>query len=342
MSDWLKERVDRALDRRQVLFEVVPAGGCRLIHGVADGFDGLVIEKFGPVLVVQCHENQLKLCRPEVEAVVAYAKQRTMATTVYRKTFLSDRAEVSPELDAKHRQCEPWMGDAVESEIEIVENGLRFGIQPYDGFSVGLFLEQRENRRRVRDAAAGRRVLNAFAYTCGFSVAAATGGAVSVDSVDLSKRYLEWGKRNFERNGLDLEPHRFFCSDIFEFFKRARRQDRRYDLIVLDPPTFGRLRRPRRVFVLEKELGQLCEEAIERLEPDGLILLATNCRNIDPRRLEEALTDAAEAAGRSCEVVERPGVPLDFEGDDDYAKSVWVRVEYPPRSPLVKGGCQSP
>ena len=239
----------------------------------------------------------------------------------------------------------------------VTERDLRFIVRPYDGFSVGLFIEHRENRRRIRELAAGRRVLNAFAYTCGFSVAAARGGGASVDSIDLSKRYLEWGKQNFTLNGIDtanptpgkesqssvlssketcsgprhhqpgLPGHRFFCCDIFDFYKRASRQDRRYDLIILDPPTLSRTRRPKRVFVLEGQLGPLLAGAIDRIEPGGLILLATNHRQISRPRLEEELTTAARAQDRACTITERPTLPPDFAGDPDYAKSVIAHVD---------------
>jgi len=109
-------------------------------------------------------------------------------------------------------------------EYAVLENGIRFLVRPHDGHSTGLFLEHRDNRKRVRRLAAGRNMLNAFAYTCGFSVAAALGGAAGTVSVDVSKKYLEWGKCNFAANELNLADHRFICSDIFDYYRRARRR----------------------------------------------------------------------------------------------------------------------
>jgi 23S rRNA (cytosine1962-C5)-methyltransferase len=239
--------------------------------------------------------------------------------------FVRDRSRASSTIDKSHHQPTPWIGQPAAPDQVVTENGPRFIIRPYEGFSVGLFLEHRDNRGRIGELAAGRRVLNAFAYTCGFSVAAAVGGATSVDSVDLSKRYLEWGKRNFDANGIDASAHRFFCSDISDFWRRAARQGRRYDLIVLDPPTFARRRRPHSVFVLDEQLEALCSGAAKLLDPGGLVLLATNCRSISRGRLEEALT--AAASDRSCAVLERPGLPIDFAGDPDYSKAVIARFD---------------
>lgn len=319
--------LDEALRARQDQIDAAPAGAVRIFNGMADGIDGLVIEKFGPVLVVQAHEGRLRLDMARIRELCEHVHARLGTVAVYRKHFAKDRADLPDSADAEHHEAEPWIGRAVEPEQAIVENGLKFIVRPYDGFSVGLFLEHRDNRRRIRDLSSGRRVLNAFAYTCGFSVAAAAGGATAVHSVDLSKRYLEWGKRNFAANDMNLDPHLFFASDLFEFFKRARRQNRRYDLIILDPPTFSRQRRPKRVFALGEQLHSLCREAIDLLETGGLIFLATNDRSLALGRLEKTLMESARQANRWAAIVERPPLPPDFAGDPDYSKSVFLRLD---------------
>lgn len=329
-SRWLNVRVDlqqkleAAVKRRAALLSDPATTACRLFHSDGDGIAGLVIERFGDVLIAQLHEERLAASEADVLALLEWLCGRLGLRAVYRKVFVRDRAKASADVEALHVDPRPWIGEPVDPELTILENGIRFHIRPYDGFSVGLFLEHRDNRRRVCELAAGRRVLNTFSYTCGFSVAAARGGAVSVDSVDVHKRYLEWGKRNFEANGLDLTPHRFFCSDVMDFYRRAARQGRRYDLVILDPPTFARLRRPERTFVLDEQLGDLCRGAIELLDPGGIILLATNHRQIPPARMEEELFNAA--GERVCTITDRPALPTDFCGDPDYAKTVFARI----------------
>jgi 23S rRNA (cytosine1962-C5)-methyltransferase len=276
-------------------------------------------------LIVQLHEGRLRLSQDQAREVVMEVHLKLGTRAAYRKVFVRDRAGESAAVDDTHRDAQPWIGEPVEPELLITENGLRFMIRPYDGFSVGLFLEHRDNRRWVREKAPGRRVLNTFAYTCGFSVAAAAGGASHVASVDLHKRYLEWGKRNFEVNGLPMGPHRFYCSDTFEFYQRARRQGLRYDLVILDPPTFSRQKRPSRVFVLSEQLEPLCRGAIELLDRGGTLLTATNDRGISLKRLEETIL--AAAAGRRCAVLDRPSLPADFAGDPDYSKTVIVTLD---------------
>ncbi len=313
-----------ALARRAALLADASTTACRVFHAEADGIPGLVVEKLGDVLVAQLQEERLTLSPEDAQALLRWLRERLGCRAVYRKVFVRDRARVPEAVAALHGDARPWIGEPAEPEFAVLENGIRFLIHPYDGFSVGLFLEHRDNRRRVREWAAGRRVLNAFSYTCGFSVAAALGGAAAVDSVDVHKRYLEWGRRNFAANNLAEAAHRFFCSDVFDFYGRAKRQGRRYDLIVLDPPTFSRQRRPPRTFVLEEHLGSLCEGAISLLSPGGIVLLATNHRRIRLDRLEAELMRSA--GGRSCVILERPPLPPDFPGDPDYAKTVIARI----------------
>ncbi|MBU1247574.1 MAG: class I SAM-dependent methyltransferase, partial [Proteobacteria bacterium] len=225
---------------RRTLLADPDTNTCRIFNAAADGIPGLVIERFGDVLVAQLHEGRLRLSESETRNLCAHAQKRLGARAVYRKVFSQERSKAHPTLNKLHSDPRPWVGEPVEAETPVLESGVRYLIRPYDGHSVGLFLEHRDNRRRLHDLAAGFAVLNAFAYTCAFSVATALGRAAATISVDVSKKCLEWGKRNFAANGLDLTAHKFICSDIFDYYRRAGRQGRRFDLIILDPPTFGR------------------------------------------------------------------------------------------------------
>lgn len=316
-----------ALEKRASLLARSDLDAVRVLHGPADGIPGLVIERLGPALIVQCHEERLRLREAGVQGVARFFHERLGTRGVYRKVFVRDRARVPDELNAEHHSATPWYGEPVDADFPIHEQGLRFLVRAYDGFSTGLFLEQRDNRQRVRQLSAGRVVLNTFAYTCGFSVAAAVGGAAHVDSVDVSAAYLEWGRANFAANGVDLGPHRFFCSDVIDFYKRAARQGRRYDLIVLDPPTFARLRRPKRNFVLEDELEPLCGGAMDLLNPGGHLLLSTNHRELDRDRLNDAIH---ATAGRRLAGIQDCPLPADFAGDPRFARAVLARLKETP------------
>jgi len=317
------ELIDQALDRRAALLRDPQTTALRLFHGETDGVPGLVIERFRDVLVAQLHENRLRIAAAAARSLCYAACERLDARAVYRKTFPADRSTGSIELSNAHCDPTPWIGQRVDEEITVTEAGVRYLVRPYDGFSVGLFLDQRENRARLRAAGRGARVLNLFAYTCGFAVAAALGGARETVNVDASRKVLEWGKRNFERNGLSLDKHRFFRSDVSAYFRRARRQGHRFDLAIVDPPSFGRARDARRPFVLDEDLEQLVSGAAELLDDGGLMLISVNHRGIELQRLISA---ARSAAGRrGCELLETPALPLDFGGDANYSRSVLVR-----------------
>jgi 23S rRNA (cytosine1962-C5)-methyltransferase len=322
----LARLVDAAIARRAALLSDPQTNVCRLFHSAGDGVDGLVIEKLGPVLVVQLYEGQLALDEAAARELCAYAAQRVGARAVYRKVYPKERSAVSRDLERQHRDPQPWFGEPTEPELAVREHGVIFLVRPYDGYLTGLFLDHRLSRARVRALSAGRRVLNTFAYTCGFTVAAALGGAQETVSVDISRRCLEWGKRNLAANGIALDTQRFICSDVLEYYRRAARQNRRFDFVVLDPPTFARCKGVRQTFVLARNLARLVAGVLPVLERGGLVHLSVSHRGTARRRLEEVLAAAARAAQRRCEVLERPALPEDFAGDRDFAKSVLVRV----------------
>ena len=171
-------------------------------------------------------------------------------------------AQASPQLI--------FLSEAAAGPVVIRENGFQFELSFSEGYSVGLFLDQRDNRRRFLtnhvaadfplfpNGAAGAEVLNTFAYTCGFSVCAAKSGARTT-SLDLSKKYLDWGKRNFALNKLkDASAHDFIYGDAFDWMRRLAKKGRTFDAIVLDPPTFSQSKE-RGAFQAEKDYGRLAD-----------------------------------------------------------------------------------
>jgi 23S rRNA (cytosine1962-C5)-methyltransferase len=294
----------------------------RLLTGQHEGVPGLVVEAFGPVLILDVQQGRFQGNTDLLRHIGHWYVRTLGVSSVYLRQSPKDRSG-SPGRPSDPGLLTPLVGQPADAEFVIRERGLRFRIRPTSGSNVGLFLDQRENRRRVREVAEGRHVLNLFAYTCGFSVAAAAGGAASVTSVDLSKSRLEAGKENFAINGLPLEPHTFVCSEVFAYFVRARRQGRLFDLIIIDPPTFARAKHPRRSFTLEKDLRPLVADALALLAPGGALLLSTNSRKASKHWLLDQV--AAAAGSRPFAVTGAPPLPDDFAVDPDHAKSVLVR-----------------
>jgi 23S rRNA (cytosine1962-C5)-methyltransferase len=318
-----RHRLEVALEKRLALREKTPRGAIRLVHGSADELPGFVIEQFGDVLIAQLFEGQLSIAYETVAELAKQAQRACRASAVYRKWFIRDRTRTSVEIDQEHHNPQPWLGNPASEEYPITEAGCEYLIRPFDGFSVGLFLEQRENRQRVMQAARGKRVLNLFAYTCGFSVAAAKGGATETVSVDMAVRYLEWGKRNFAANNISLDGHWFMRSDVFEYQRRAGRQGREFDLAIIDPPSFSRARRGRGTFVLTDDLNRLVEQTRELLAPEAQILLSTNHRQIGWKQLTEALN---QSPGPEIKSLTQLQPPDDFLGDVQYSKTCWAKL----------------
>lgn len=176
-------------------------------------------------------------------------------------------------------------GDAtLPATATVQEAGTRYGIDFSAGYSHGLFLDQRANRAFVRRMAP-QRLLNTFAYTCSFSVVAALAGAETL-SVDLSKKSLDRGRENFALNGISTESrHRFMADDVLEVLPRLARRGEKFDVIILDPPTFSRGNQGRR-WQVEQHLEDLIFAALEVAASTARILLSTNCTKLDPRTME--------------------------------------------------------
>ena len=281
----------------------------RLLDGVGDGpeFDGLFLDDFaGRWMVSTLAESGLQ----DAEWLRAAAPG-----PVYWK-----------QLD-KHDKRAPtlWHGEPVAAPFPVVENGLRYTIDFAAGYAQGIFLDQRDNRLTVRDRCARLKsptVLNLFAYTCAFSVAAATGGA-HVVSVDLSRASLERGRENFRLNGLDDAAHEFVAGDVQDWLRRFHRRGRHFDLIVLDPPSFSR-DHGGKVFRLGRDLPELVGLAADLLPKRGnagALLASTNLRALPPGGLRRLVRGGVPEAG-SWWTREVP-MPADFTGRP-YLQTVWL------------------
>jgi 23S rRNA (cytosine1962-C5)-methyltransferase len=214
------------------------------------------------------------------------------------------------------------LGDSnISSRVVVMERGLRYEIDFSGGYSVGLFVDQRENRSFVRKAAPAR-MLNCFAYTCSFSVAAASAQAKTM-SVDLSQKSLERGRQNFSLNNLSLIGHQFVADDVFEVLPTLARKGEKFDLIVLDPPTFSRSHRGK-MFKIESNFEALLAKALEVADRDARILLSSNCATLNERGLEVMARFCLKASRRAGSFRTEPG-PRDFPPGSG-AKSIWLTL----------------
>ena len=229
-------------------------------------------------------------------------------------------ARYLPKQNAERHAPKLITGDAsAPLEGTILERGVCYGLDFGAGYSVGFFLDQRENRQFVRRAAP-RRLLNCFAYTCSFSVVAGLAGAETL-SIDLSRKSLNRGRDNFVLNRLATDRHRLLADDVFAVLPRLARKGVRFDAIILDPPTFSRSRTGK-AWQVEHDFERLLLTALEVAERDAKILLSTNCNRLDERALEvmgRFCLKATRRAGIFVPSIRLPDFPLGTA-----ARSLWM------------------
>jgi 23S rRNA (cytosine1962-C5)-methyltransferase len=273
----------------------------RLIDGVGDGFPGLILETYAGHWLVSTTGSLLPL---------QFTKWlRDQGVSCYWKRLDQHQKESPTHLS----------GPEITEPFLILENGVASEISFQSGYSQGIFLDQRDNRAEVRKRMApGMKLLNTFAYTGAFSTAAAMAGAETT-TLDLSQPYLDWAKRNFSHNGLDPAAHHFCKGDTFHWLRRFAKQGRKFDGIVLDPPTFSRDEKGK-VFRVEENFGELAALAADVLAPDGWLLCSTNCRHLGLNDFQKQL----RAAIHRPMSARHSDMPLDFT-DEPYLKSVWLR-----------------
>ena len=317
------ERPLRAALTRRIACLMDTGTDCfRLITGGSEDLTGLNAEKYGDVIVLQVLDERADN-RELLMRVARWYREMLDVRAVYVKPFVKERTRLDDATARRIGSPKPLWGDPVPPQTQVRERGLRFAIRPYDGFNVGLFLDHRDNRSRVRELAHAADVLNLFAYTCGFSVAAAGGGAKSTVSVDLSPKHLEWGRTNFTLNGLDLANHLFIRSDAADYLKRAKRQEKAFDLIVIDPPSFAHGKSSSGDFSIMTDLPKLVSAALEVLRPGGTIMVSTNYRRMSLSGLKERVLQGAGA--RRAKITSAPPLPPDFAVDRDHAKTIFVQ-----------------
>jgi 23S rRNA (cytosine1962-C5)-methyltransferase len=222
----------------------------------------------------------------------------------------------------------PLRGTPAPDPLVITEEGVPYQVRLGDGLSTGIFLDQRSNRRRVRELARGKSVANLFAYSCAFTVAAAVGGARETVSVDASATALERGRANLRAAGVtDDGHHELIAMDAFQWLKRARARGARFDLVLLDPPSYSTTKTRR--FVAEADYADLAGEALGIVAPGGALLSCVNHRGISRARFRKMLHEALRRAGREAQQVKDLPEPRDFPppmGAEPHMKSALVRT----------------
>lgn len=313
----LAENIERAIAlRTRMLGETTDA--CRLINGEGDGIPGLIVDRYGPLLVLQVSTLGIERLKPLILELLG---KQVGPETILEKSNLPSR---------KEEGLAPFEGllfGSPADRVEIREKDLRFLVQPAASQKTGFYLDQRANREMVRGLAGGRRVMNAFCYTGGFTVAALAGGAVSAASLDASAPAVELARQNVALNGLEKPDNTFLAGDVFDVFRSGNLD---YDLIILDPPAFAK--RKTDIVGACRGYKDIHRLVFQKCPPAALVLTFSCSYFVDEKLFRQVIFQAAiEARRRVCLIGRhRPSAdhPVNvFHPEGDYLKGYLLHVD---------------
>ena len=298
---FFRRRIERALALREALPARRHTNALRLVHGESDGLPGLIVDRYADVLVAQFLAAGVERWR---DPILDALSELTAAEAIFER---SD-AEVR-KLEALPARVGFARGNRNASRCPIVEYGLNFRVDVEQGQKTGFFLDQRENRQRVRELAAGREVLDGFCYTGGFSIAALAGGAKRVTAIESSAPALEVARENLAANPFDAARVQFVQGDVFAQLRALRDRAAQFQMVILDPPKFApsaaQVKNAARAY---KDINLL---AFKLLAPGGLLATFSCSGGVSAELFQSIVAGAALDAGADAKIVERFGAAAD-------------------------------
>lgn len=320
-ASFLRQCLYSALELRQV-FDPDQTNTYRLVHSEGDGLPGLVVDRYADILVAQIHTAGMEKLCPQVIDILM---QKTGAQGLLLRNDSQSRRREGLEVE------EPVVvAGEVPSQVTVRENGVQFFVDCWQGQKTGLFLDQRDKREALRKYARGKRVLNCFSYTGGFSVyAALTSEATRVTSVDVSAPAIEAARQHFTLNGLELDRHTFVVEDVFDYLEQAQINGDQFDVIVLDPPAFAKTQGARSQAL--KAYRRLNTLAMQILRPGGILLSCSCSGVIGMDDLLGAISQSAQRLHRRVQLLESYTHGVDHPThlampETVYLKSVFCRI----------------
>lgn len=315
-----RRRLEQAVALRTLLGYDDPQGACRLVYSEADGLSGLIVDRYGPYLVVQVTAAAMA-CRTPM--VVDWLRERLQPKGIFLRTD-----PVMLRAEGLRLEDKPLWGETPAEPVEICEHGVLHLVDLAQGQKTGFYLDQRENRRVAALYARGRRVLDMFCYTGGFALATAAAGAESVLGIDDSPKAVALAQANAQRNG--LSNVRFEQGDCFKTMERMLTENQRFGCVVLDPPRFARSRRSVRQAL--RAYHWLNRLGVELLEPGGILVTCSCSGHVSREDFFQMLMGVSEKSARSIQILHQRGAAPDHPvlavcRETEYLKCFICRVE---------------
>ena len=293
-KEFFRRKIRAAITSRSTFQVSGSSNSRRLIYAESDGIPGLIVDRYGDVLVLQSLTAGSEYWK---ETFADLLLEETGCASIYERSDADVR-----ELEGLESKVGLLRGSIIHDPLTIIENELQFTVNLASGHKTGFYLDQRVNRRRVRELANGRDVLDCFCYTGGFSVNALAGGAKSVLSVDSSADALELCRENIALNGLPADHHTALEGDVFQLLRKFRDEARSFDMIILDPPKFA----PTAAYAEKaarayKDINLL---AFKLLRPGGILVTFSCSGGVDSALFQKIVAGAALDAGVDAQIVE--------------------------------------
>ncbi|MDD9782504.1 class I SAM-dependent rRNA methyltransferase [Priestia megaterium] len=310
-------KIQQAISSRHDFYASEDTTAFRIFNSEGDGIGGLIIDYYDGYYVMSWYSEGIYQFK---EYVIEALKSAPNFKGLYQKKRFSVKGQYIEEDDFV-------AGDKGEFPLIVKENGIRFAVYLNDGAMVGVFLDQRDVRKTIRDKyAKGKTVLNMFSYTGAFSVAAALGGAAKTTSVDLANRSLAKTIEQFSVNGIDHEAQDIIVEDVFKYFKYAVKKNMTFDLVVLDPPSFAKSKK--HTFSAAKDYKDLLKEAIALTKPNGVIVASTNASNFDMKKFHSFIEKAFNEKGERYKMMEQFALPSDFKTIKEFKSGNYLKVVF--------------
>ncbi|MGE7909658.1 class I SAM-dependent rRNA methyltransferase [Lysinibacillus xylanilyticus] len=311
------KKIKKAIQNREAFFSNPHTTAFRIFNGEGDGIGGLTIDFFDSYYMVSWYSAGIYSFKEEVYEALA-------ETVEYKAIYEKKRFDTKGQY---MEQDDFVMGTPGEFPIIIKENSMNYAVNLNDGAMTGIFLDQREVRLAIRERYAdGKNMLNTFSYTGAFSVAASLGGAVKTTSVDVAKRSLAKTIEQFSVNNIDYESQDIKVMDVFNYFKYAQRHNLKFDLVVLDPPSFARTKE--RTFSTAKDYPKLLVDTIAITEKNGIIVASTNNASFGMKKFKSFIDHAFKESKTAYKIVEEYNLPKDFRATREYPEFNYLKVVF--------------
>jgi len=316
-QSFFESKIKSALHKRKQFYKSSDTTAFRALNGEGDGLGGLIIDYYDGYYVVSWYSEGIYTFRDEI--IAALQKVANFKGIYEKKRF---------DTKGKYIEGDDFVaGVRGEFPLIVKENGVNFAVYLNDGAMVGVFLDQRNVRKQIRDKyAKGRTVLNMFSYTGAFSVFAALGGASKTTSVDLANRSLSKTIEQFSVNEVDYEAQDIIVEDVFLYFKYAAKKKMKFDMVVLDPPSFARSKKY--TFSAAKDYKNLLKETIAITENNGIIVASTNCSAFDMKKFKGFIDTAFKEMNGKYKILEEHSLPEDFRTIDQFKEGDYLKVVF--------------